>query len=80
MLPKQRLRLCIGCKKLKNTKDLYRIILKDQNENLLVLNPTKYQFGRSVYLCKNTNCIENIKNNKKYKDIYTKFYKRLRLK
>ncbi len=34
-------------------------LLKRYNDNTILLNPTDKDFGRSVYICKNINCINN---------------------
>jgi len=52
---KKILRKCIYCRKVDDKKEFLRIV-KLKNNNILVDNEYKY-FGRSVYICKNINCI-----------------------
>ena len=54
---KDKIRKCIGCQKNFERAQLFRI-LKDYQSGKIILNPTNKDFGRSVYLCKNSECIE----------------------
>ena len=57
-------RKCVGCGKLKDRKDLIKIIRENAHGNVIV-NPDNKIFGRSVYLCYNNSCVENaFKKNK----------------
>ncbi len=48
---------------------MYRFIqLQDSKD--LVFMPSRFQFGRSMYLCKALECINKIKSIKRYKQIY----------
>ena len=49
-------RKCASCRTLKNREELIKIT-KLQN-GLLKLNPTSKELGRSIYICKNSNCIK----------------------
>ena len=49
-------RKCAACRTLKNREELIKIT-KLQN-GLLKLNPTSKELGRSVYICKNPDCIK----------------------
>ena len=60
------LRQCVSCKKKIERNFLIRI-LKEHKTHELILNPNQYQHGRSVYLCKNKDCVEAISKNKKFK-------------
>lgn len=48
---------------------MYRM-MTEKKSNAVILNPNKYQFGRSAYLCKSEQCIKKIKKNKRFKGIY----------
>lgn len=57
-------RKCVGCGKLKDRKDLIKITRENAHGNVIV-NPDNKIFGRSVYLCYNSSCVENaFKKNK----------------
>ncbi len=60
----EKTRKCIGCGEVKNSRDLIKIT-KNYKTDELVINPNNYTFGRSVYICKNSQCIElALKKNK----------------
>ena len=48
-------RKCSSCKIIKNREEMVKIT-KLQN-NLLKINPSSKELGRSVYICKNPDCI-----------------------
>ncbi len=50
-------RQCISCREIKNKADLIRITKKYDTGEVVINNDGK-AFGRSVYICKNTECIE----------------------
>ena len=51
-------RKCQGCFNLINRNELIKITkLKD---GTLKVNPSKYELGRSIYVCKNEECIKNL--------------------
>ena len=52
-------RKCIGCNITKESQEMIRIT-KDYKTGELIINPDKYHFGRSVYVCKDENCINNV--------------------
>ncbi len=54
---KDKIRKCIGCQKNFERAQLFRI-LKDYQSGKIILNPINKDFGRSVYLCKNSECVE----------------------
>ena len=51
-------RLCQSCRNKFNREDLIKIT--KINENILKLNPTSKEIGRSLYVCKNIECIKNL--------------------
>lgn len=57
-------RRCIGCNEEKSTNEMYKIT-KDFATNEILINPDKYKFGRSAYICKSETCINSaFKKNK----------------
>lgn len=57
-------RKCIGCYNTFDRSEMFRIMKKFDNGEIIV-NPTNKDFGRSVYICKNKECIEKaFKKNK----------------
>ena len=55
-------RKCVGCRQIKDRKDLIKIT---KTADGVFVNPNSFTFGRSVYLCYNNSCIENaFKKNK----------------
>lgn len=60
-------RKCQGCLEIKDRTTLIKIT-KLQN-GLLKINPTPKELGRSLYVCKNENCIKNLIKKKKIKNI-----------
>ncbi len=58
-------RKCQGCFNLINRNELIKITkLKD---GTLKVNPSKYELGRSIYVCKNEECIKQLIKKKKLK-------------
>lgn len=58
-------RKCQGCFNLINRRELIKITkLKD---GTLKINPSKYELGRSVYVCKNVECIKQLIKKKRLK-------------
>ena len=55
---KDNLRKCIGCMNNFDRNSMFRI-LKHYQTNELILSPTNKDFGRSVYICKNKECVKN---------------------
>ena len=49
-------RRCIGCNEIKNSQDMIKITKNYKNDEILI-NPDKFHFGRSIYICKCENCI-----------------------
>lgn len=72
MLKKAVKRKCIACNEIKNTDELIKIT-RDFNSCEIIVNPDNFTFGRSFYICKNENCVENaFKKNKIFKIMKTK--------
>ena len=58
-------RRCQGCFNIKDRKELIKITkLKD---NTLKINPSSKELGRSVYVCKNEECIKSFIKKKRIK-------------
>ncbi len=65
----EHLRKCVGCGTLKNRKNLIKLTLNNQNNEIVFNTDTKI-FGRSAYLCYNKSCIINaLKKNKLQKSL-----------
>ena len=64
-MTKEILRKCQGCLKLINRDELIRITKLSDGE--LVINPNSKELGRSVYVCKNAQCIKQFIKKKKLK-------------
>ena len=58
------LRQCVSCKEYKNKENLIRIT-KDNKTSEIVVNNDNSAIGRSVYVCKNQECINTALNKKK---------------
>ena len=54
---KEHIRKCAGCSEKFDREGMFRV-LKNSISGEICINPDKYTFGRSVYLCKNKKCIE----------------------
>jgi len=50
-------RRCLGCNKILNSEEMIKIT-KNYKTGEIVVNPDKYFQGRSVYICRNEECIE----------------------
>lgn len=63
-MAKEIIRKCVGCSELKNRDELIKIT-RENKTNAIFINPNSKIFGRSVYLCYNSSCIESaLKKNK----------------
>ena len=49
-------RRCIGCGEIKDSKNMFKVTKNFKNNEILI-NPDKFHFGRSIYICKSENCI-----------------------
>ncbi len=58
------LRLCCICRKYKTKNELIRITKNYKNKEI-VINNDNLITGRSIYICKNQECIEKFIKNKK---------------
>lgn len=62
-------RQCISCREEVPRQDLIRIAkvprIGDGKSFVLIVNPNNYQLGRSAYICKKINCIEEALKKKK---------------
>ena len=58
------LRQCAACREYKNKADLIKLT-KDSKSGELVINNEKIAFGRSVYICKNEECVQKVLKKKK---------------
>lgn len=55
-------RLCSVCKVKKDKSELIRIL--KSKDDLYIINPDNKTFGRSAYICIDSNCIERAKKMK----------------
>lgn len=81
-MKRQILRKCIGCFEAKNREEMIKITRQHGTGNVFI-NPNSKIFGRSVYLCYNSSCIENsLRKNKLAKflkaDLTNEFKEQLR--
>ena len=65
-------RRCAGCNEIKISDDMIKLT-KNYKTGEVVVNPDRFVFGRSLYVCKNENCVNQLfkkdrisKNLKKY--------------
>ena len=64
-------RRCLSCWKLQDRTDLIKITTDYATKEVIINKDTK-RFGRSAYVCKNKNCIEQaFKKNKLAKNLKT---------
>ena len=63
---KEILRKCQGCLKLINRDELIKITKLP--DGTLKINPNSKELGRSVYVCKNPECIKNFIKKKRLKN------------
>lgn len=69
---KERLRKCIACNRLKSREQLIKITIKKTTGEIKV-NPDSKFFGRSAYICKNDECVNNaFKKGKFFKILHIK--------
>ena len=60
-------RKCISCNKLQDSKLMIKI-LKEYKSKEIIIEPSRFEFGRSAYICKNLDCINKaFKKSKIYK-------------
>lgn len=55
-------RQCIGCREMKNKKELIRIIKNKENE--IFVDKTGKKNGRGAYICNSTECFEKVVKSK----------------
>lgn len=48
------LRRCVGCREMKEKRELLRIV--KNNENVIFVDPTGKKNGRGAYICKSMDC------------------------
>lgn len=58
------IRTCMACRKRKDKDDLIKITLKFENDKYIPIIDKDFKSnGRSIYLCKNINCINKFLKN-----------------
>jgi len=50
------LRRCVGCREMKDKRELLRIVRNNEGE--IFVDPTGKKNGRGAYICKNKSCFE----------------------
>ncbi|CFX67538.1 Protein of unknown function DUF448 [Syntrophomonas zehnderi OL-4] len=48
-------RMCVGCREMRNKKDLIRVVRTPEGN--IELDPTGKRSGRGAYLCPNSECL-----------------------
>ena len=61
----EHIRLCQSCRKKINRDELIKIT--KINDETLKINPKSSELGRSLYVCKNLDCIKNLIKKKRIK-------------
>lgn len=56
-VPSVILRKCCGCGKITDRKNLIRILFENKTKNIII-NPNNKEFGKSRYLCPNSECLK----------------------
>ena len=62
------LRKCCACGKIIDRNELIRI-LKEHKTGEIIIAPNNKQFGRSIYLCKNEECLKTAIKKKRLKHL-----------
>lgn len=57
------MRMCLGCRQMKEKTQLIRIAVDRQTNELVIDNPQKV-IARGVYLCRNADCINTARKRK----------------
>lgn len=68
------LRMCTGCNKMKNKDELIRIVKSNEFDNAscsLLIDKSLKRSGKGAYLCKNLDCLKNIKKTKRLERIFS---------
>lgn len=61
-LKKVPMRRCVGCREMKDKRELLRIV--KNNEGEIFVDPTGKKNGRGAYICKNTGCFAQARKSK----------------
>ncbi len=62
------IRMCVSCRERKEKQNLIRL---SQSNNQIVVDNSKQNSSRAIYVCKDEKCIANLKKNKSI----TRFFK-----
>ncbi len=62
------MRKCCACGKISDRNDFIRI-LREHNSGEYIIVPNNKQFGRSIYLCKNPDCLKTAIKKKRLKNL-----------
>ena len=50
------MRMCVGCREMKEKKELIRVVRSPEGD--VSLDPTGKKSGRGAYVCRNTECLK----------------------
>ena len=50
------MRMCVGCREMKEKRDLIRVVRSPEGE--VSLDPTGKKNGRGAYVCRNSECLK----------------------
>ena len=67
-MPSVVLRKCCACGKISD-RNIFIRIMQEHASGKIIINPDNFQFGRSIYLCKNEECIKIALKKKKLKNL-----------
>ena len=62
------MRKCCACGKITDRSELIRI-MQDFQTGEMIINPDRKHFGRSVYLCQNSECLKLAQKKKRLKNL-----------
>lgn len=61
-MDKERLRMCVACREMKDKKNLVRIVKNKEGE--IFVDSTGKKNGRGAYICRDKACFEKLKKQK----------------
>ena len=72
------LRKCCACGKVADRNELIRI-LREHTTSEIIIEPNNKQFGRSMYLCKNDECLKLALKKKRFKNFSEEIINKIRV-
>ncbi len=67
MVTKETVRKCVACNT-KQDRSIFIRVMQEHQSGEYIVSPSNKQFGRSIYLCNNADCVAKLQKHKKYKD------------